>query len=411
LDSNALAADAAPGSISGADRAAPAVPASLLALMILTQLPSALTLTVTAPLLAAMASDLVHPGASPYLVKLVTGIVAPALIIGAPLAGWLADRLDRRPLLVAFGIAFIVSAMAPAFLDSIGWIVVSRFFAGACSGALATIGMTMVGHYYDDRRRPGVIGMLAFITLSTSVLSLPIVGALASTGWRHAFYLFLSMAPLVLLALLRPLPAVSRGTTAGAARRRAGRGLPRVPLALLVIAFVNGLALNLAGIFYSFYFTELGVPSVGTISLLLMYQAAVGGTATLLFGRASARFSSRTIFIVCMACTALGLAIQGLTADWRIAGISLTFTGISMGWLVANISTTTIALVDERNRGAALGIVRAISATATLLGISQPLQAALGIKGIFLSIAALSALVLVGLATRALTLRRIDPRE
>jgi hypothetical protein len=85
-----------------------------------------------------------------------------------------------------------------------------------------------------------------------------------------------------------------------------------------------------------------------------------------------------------MASAALGLGTQGLTSDWRIAGASLTLTGLAMGWLVANVSTTTIALVDEHERGAALGIVRALSALATLLGISQPLQTALGIKGIFL---------------------------
>jgi predicted MFS family arabinose efflux permease len=391
------------------DSANRSVPASLLALIILTQLPSALTLTVTAPLLAAMAADLVEPGTSPYLIKLVTGIVAPALIIGAPLGGWLADRLDRRPLLAMFGTVFIVSATAPAFLDSVGWIVVSRFFAGACSGALSTIGMAMVGYYYDQERRPSVIGILAFLTLSGSVLTLPIAGAVADTGWRNAFLIFLALVPLVLLALVRSLPPPAREATPGAARPQTFGGLPRIPLALLVIAIANGLALNLAGIFYSFYFTELGVKEVSTISLLLMYQALVGGVATLLFGRAHKRFSSTTIFIVCMACTALGLGTQGLTNDWRIAGASLTLTGIAMGWLVANISTTTIALVDEHQRGAALGIVRAVSALATLLGISQPLQTALGIKGIFLSVATLCALVMVGLVTGALPLRRLEP--
>ena len=393
-----------------AEAADPAVPATLLALIIMTQLPSALTLTVTAPLLADMAADLIRPGASTYLVKMISGIVAPALIVGAPLGGWLSDRIDRRPLLVGFGIVFILSALAPAFLGDLDAIVVARFVSGTCGGAISTIGMAMVGHYYGAQRRPGVIGILAFLVLSTSVVTLPIAGALATAGWRNAFFIFAAMIPLVLLALVRPLPAPVRPGTIASGQRHALRGLPRIPLALLLIAIVNGLALNLAGIFYSFYFAELGVRTVGTISLLLMYQAIVGGVATLLFGRASKRFSSTTIFIICMACTAVGLGIQGLTSDWRIAGASLTLTGLSMGWLVANVSTTTIALVDESQRGAALGIVRALSAFATLLGVSQPLQSALGIKGIFLGIAALCALVLVGLATGALPLRRAAPR-
>ncbi|MBU6268152.1 MAG: MFS transporter [Sphingomonadales bacterium] len=380
-----------------------AVPASLFVLIALTQFPGAMALTVTAPLLASMAADLVHPGMSIYLVKLITGIVAPALIVGAPLAGWLADRYDRRPLIAVFGVVFIASAMAPAFLDSLMEIVVSRFVTGASGGALATIGMAMVGHYYGEGRRAGVIGTLAFLTLTVSVLTLPVAGALAHGGWRHAFLVFLALTPMPLLALLRPLRAPAQ-----AARAAAGNAAPiprlRLPAAIIAIALAIGLALNLAGIFYSFYFTELGVRDVRTIALLLMGQALVAGIATLLFGRASRRWSLRTIFIICFCSTTAGLAIQGLATDWRVAGASLVLTGLSMGWLVANLSASVIALVDERHHGAALGLGHAISAVAALLGISQPLQTALGIKGIFLSVAGFCALVLLGLAGNVLKL-------
>ena len=103
------------------------------------------------------------------------------------------------------------------------------------------------------------------------------------------------------------------------------------------------------------------------------------------------------------------LAVLDAT-DYRLAGLSLTFTGISMGWLVANVSTATIALVDKRDHGAAIGIAQALGALATLLGISDVLQTSLGIKGIFLAVAAISALLALGLATGALPLRRMGSR-
>ena len=389
----------------GAAAPAAKVPSSLLALIILTQLPGAMALTVTAPLLANMAADLVHPGMSTYLVKMITGIVGPALIIGAPLAGWLADRFDRRPLLFVFGLVFILSAMAPAVLDNLGEIVVARFFTGASGGALATIGMAMVGHYYDEARRPGVIGVLAFLTLSISILTLPVAGTLARTGWRNAFYLFIVLTPLLVLALARPLPAPAQQAPA-AGEPRAG-GWPKMPFALLAIAVTMGLGLSLPGILYSFYFAELGVHDTRTIALLLMGQAIIGGTVTLGYGRLSARLSRRSIFIVAFSCTALGLGIQGLTTDWRFAGASMVLTGLSMGLLVANVPATTIALVDKRHHGAALGVIHALGAIATLLGISQPLQAALGIKGIFLGVATAAALIVLGLVTNLTPLKQV----
>lgn len=78
--------------------------------------PVALAYSVVSPILAKMSDELAHGAKGAYLVKMIVGIIGVAMVPGAPIAGLLADKLGRRPVLV--GAALIESHRS----RTVGWV-------------------------------------------------------------------------------------------------------------------------------------------------------------------------------------------------------------------------------------------------------------------------------------------------
>lgn len=376
--------------------------ASFIALLIFTQLPGVLAYTVTVPLLAGMAQDLAHDQASAYLVKLVAGILGPAMAIGAPLGGWLADKFDRRGLIIALGVLYVLAGVAPWTLQSLELIVSTRFLTGLAAGALMAIGMTMVGDYLPEERRAGTIGMLSALNMIASLITLPAAGFVGDAGWRLAFLLYALGTPVILLAIPRSLPVPSRAkAAAGLETDRAPRF--HMPYLLLLLALAIGIILTIPGIYVSFHLETMGLGKVSTVGLLMMLNSLIAAVFSSIFGRATARISSKLIFLIGFSTIAAGLIMLALASGYALAIPALLLMGAGMGWLVPALMARAVASVDEGRRGRVVGMVQGASSIAPLFGIAllEPLMPSYGTEGIFLIVGSLSAVCfLVMLAAR-----------
>lgn len=166
---------------------------------------------------------------------------ANALAFGALLltSGRLADRIGPRPLLLggvgAFGVASLLCALAP----SIGWLVAARALQGVASSACFTTSLAVVDATFDERRRPGAIGLWGAVSGAGSAFGPLVAGALAgSIGWR---WFFVVNVPLCLVAVPVMTWLVPRGSMpARSAERRTGG-----PIGLVAVA-VGFVTLSLA---------------------------------------------------------------------------------------------------------------------------------------------------------------------
>lgn len=166
---------------------------------------------------------------------------ANALAFGALLltSGRLADRLGPRPLLLggvgAFGVASLLCALAP----STGWLIAARALQGVASSACFTTSLAVVDATFDERRRPGAIGLWGAVSGAGSAFGPLVAGALAGTiGWRWFFVVNapLCLAAVPVMAWLVPRQPAPEAT---AARRTGG------PIGLVAVA-VGFVALSLA---------------------------------------------------------------------------------------------------------------------------------------------------------------------
>lgn len=371
----------------------------LTTLLIFTQLPGVLAYTIALPLLAKMAGDLAHDPASAYMAKLVSGILGPAMALGALIAGILADRFDRRWLVMLYGAVFVVSGVAPAFLTNLELIVASRFVMGYAAASLMATGYTMAGDYLPENKRAKTIGMLSAMNMVVSLSSMPIAGYVAGAGWRTAFLLYLAALPLLLLALPSPLPAPQKAPAVEGAKG-GGSWLEGLPIGLLAIALGVGIILTIPGIYISFHLDTIGLGKPSTVALLMSSNSAMAAIFSAIFGKALEATSQKAVFSGAFAIMALGLVLLSLAPDLAMAWPGLLMMGAGMGWLAPGMPALAVERAAEGQRGKLVGAVQGMSSVAPILGVTvaEPLAPILGTSGVMLGVGVLSALLILPFA-------------
>ena len=101
-------------------------------------------------------------------------LTIPALMIAifsAP-AGFLADRLGRRQVLIGSLVVYLIAGIAPAFLNSIGAIIAARAVVGLAEAAIVTCSTTLIGDYYSVPTRNKYVSLQAASTSIASVIFL-----------------------------------------------------------------------------------------------------------------------------------------------------------------------------------------------------------------------------------------------
>jgi MFS family permease len=368
------------------------------ALLIFTQLPGVLAYTIPLPLLAAMAKELSHDAAGAYLVKLISGSIGPSMALGSLVGGWLADRFDRRWLVMTLGLLYVLSALTPYVLESLDVIVATRPWVGATSGALMAIGFTMVGDYLPEHKRAGTIGMLSALNMVTALVSLPAAGFVGEAGWRSAFLLYLTIVPVIVLASPSPLPAPAKPAQATSEQRARQRRRRDLPWGLLLLALATGIILTIPGIYVSFHLDTMGVHKTSTVAIIMMGNSLMATIFSALFGKAAKRFSWKLIFSIAFSTMGVGLVMLAFARGIGVAIPALLLMGAGMGWLAPGIPAKAVASVEEGRRGTVVGAVQGASASAPLIGISllEPLH--IGTMVVMLLVGTLSIGLFLGFA-------------
>ncbi|MEW6635864.1 MAG: MFS transporter [Actinomycetota bacterium] len=278
----------------------------------------------------------------------VGGVLLVRLVptLASPFAGVVADRMDRRLLLVTGDLVRAILALGLVFARDLP-IVYALVF-----------GMGVARTFFNPTIRaafPSVVGMehltrangIISATFSVSITVGPALGGLlvATVGIEAAFLLdaatFLISA--AFLALL-PLPRPEREEEAGFFEElKGGLGYlstARVPLALVIGAFFTVLAVDLtvpAEVFLARETFEVGNTGYGL--LVSFWGAGMVAGSTLMAALAN-RAKLLPVYFAGIFVSAAALAGTGLSPTFAIALGALTIAGIANG--IDNVTTDTI---------------------------------------------------------------------
>ena len=292
---------------------------------------------------------------------------APVLVIG-PWAGLIADRSDKRRLLMIVQAIAMAQSFALAVLAFTGHPPVLAIFAVAMVG-----GVTVA--FDNPARRAFVVEMVpessvqnavslnSALMTGSRVIGPALAGLLIKTvgyGWCFTVDGFSYIAVLVSLYMMRPAELRTPAPTARAKGQvRAGlryvRTVPDLWIPLVMMAIIGTFAFNFQVVLPLFVTRTLG-GDVGTFTVLLSVISAGSLAGALL----SARRRSITLRHVVTAAIGFGIAMLLLAASPALA---FAFpVGMLMGAASITFMTASTAIVQLRADPAMRGRVLALQA-------------------------------------------------
>lgn len=340
---------------------------------------------------------------SASLLGLILAAASAGQVVGAIVAGWIADRAGRRPTIIAGLVVIALGMLLAAVAPEPNVLIAGRFITGLGAGGLiGSVGIVL--NEYSNRRRYGLIMGLLVASVSIGgvlggVISAPILEA---WGWRAAFLfgaiVTLLMAAVALAAIPESLEfLVERSTPrrqaqAGRILRRMGRDenvTPKIParrtdaparvklsghaLALALIA-TGGMALAQLSFPFLVLWTPQLVASSGAPEMAVTAGIAisVGGViGSLFFGGLTRWVPVGTLAAISFALGGVAMLILGVTLG--SPGLTLAIAAVGSLLIYAGMAgyyAMVPAMFPVETRASAFGVVLSIG---RLVGVASPI--------------------------------------
>lgn len=361
-------------------------------------------MSAVSPVLPRIEADLAHSPQQAMLVKQLVGVVGIALVMGAPLTGYLSDRIGLRPIYVANFLLITVAGTIGMFIDNLYILIGARFLTGLAAGGAITASVILINTRLPTSMRPTWMGAYVSVAMFIGIVLRPVTGLLGEHDWHWVFVIFLAGAPFALIAAVwfkdvPPAPGPAPATAGIAARSESM--LRWFPLRFLPVGLAAGIITYMPSIYTPFLVRDMGITSPTMISLVLMGDAITAGVVAMLYGRARRYLSEAAAFSVTFAVATLGLALTALAPNYIVVMIAMAVFGIAVAWMFPNLLVAVGERVAHDQQGRAAGLVKASHYLAAPLGVllAEPIDAAYGAKGVMMAGALLSAVLFAIFAT------------
>lgn len=246
-------------------------------------------------------------GASYGLVGVIVGAALVAQAVGQWPAGWLADRVGRRGLMVAGLLVAAAASLVFVLPLSVGWLIVLRFIQGLGFAAAAPAERAAVADVVPAAELGVAYGWLSAARQSGLIVGPALGGGLAVFGrWTVFVTTAAALAVAALVAAVALGPMVRRTverTPVTVPNVRSGRGGVVLRAVLLMTAGI-GLLSGIYEVIWSLYMRAIGASDV-VIGLSFSLWALPLVLVTPFAGWASDRLDRRWIAAASVGLTAL----------------------------------------------------------------------------------------------------------
>ena len=376
------------GNINSLDKNSQANAFSIKATLLLTSTLTVMSGATISPSLPAMQSHFADVENSALLVRLVLTIPALFIAFGGMFAGQLADRLGRKPLLMAATLVYGMAGASGFVLNSLGAILVGRAVLGLAVAGIMTGVTTLIADYYEGQQRANFMGLQAAFMGLGGVVFLSFGGFVADLNWRYPFLIYLSAWAIfvaIAITLYEPSTAVNNTVQLTEVQSQ--------PSTLYgILAMIYGVALLYMVVFYlipvqlPFYLKSLGSESATAAGLAIAASTLASSIASLRYGFIKQHAGYVQIIAIAFIIAALGYAVIGFAGSYNIVLLGLIIAGLGLGLLMPNLNVWLSSIVPDNLRGRALGGLTTFFFLGQFLSplISQPITDVFGLDKTYL---------------------------
>jgi MFS family permease len=295
-----------------------------------------------APALVAMAAHFGRSGFDPLFSQIVMTLPAAMLILSAPLAGLLAERIGQRAVLLAALALYVIGGAGVLLVAGQTMLIGLRLLLGVAGGGVLTASLGLIGDHFSGHRREAMLGWATSLSSLTAGLALVGGGWLVDRGgWQAPFALYLLGIPVLLaaLAVIRDAPPVRQAPgTAGPARDLA-RIWPYFALLILLT-----LGMFTPAIQAGFLLSARGIGTAQTIGGLIAMTSFVAMGSAWAFGPLRRRLGLHGFLAIDAASMGCGILLIGAAH-----GPGTVLAGCCLVGIGAGLSEPATASIVFRN--------------------------------------------------------------
>lgn len=279
----------------------------------------------------------------------------------------IADKFDRKKLLLIFFTGFILGTLMCAISNSFYTLLFSRILTGLFGGVISSIGMAIITDLFSYNQRGRVVGFTQMAFGASQVLGLPISLYLsAKFDWHAPFFMIVIFASIVLVILglrLKPINEHLKIKNDKNALMHLYHTLINKDYA---IAFTASVLLATGGYMMMPFGTVFATKNLGlsTLDLPLIYLLTGISTVIIgpLFGKLSDKIGKYKMFVIG---TTLSIAMVIIYTNLGITYLPMAiilniilFIGI-MGRIIPAQALSS-SVPDAKDRGAFMSVNTAI---------------------------------------------------
>lgn len=344
-------------------------------------------------LVSPVLDSLVGPfGTTPTDIGLVVSFFTFPPIVTIPIAGLVADRVGRKPVLVWSLLGFGGAGAAIALTTDFRVVLALRFVQGVAFGGLVPVITTSIGDTFSGAEEETAQGLRMTVNGISGAVLPSIAGALVVVAWQYPFVLYATALPVAAAVYLRfdePASIESDDGDADASpnygralfdlvtRRRVFALL--VARALPIVVWISFLTYN------SFVVVRIldGTPfQAGVLVAVGNVSFAFSASQT---GRLTSRLGGRILpLILGNACLGGGFGAMVLAPTIGIAAVGIAISGVGLGITIPLYRSILTELAPDHLRGGLVSLSAAgprVLATATPLALGYVIAIATPVVG------------------------------